>query len=722
MSSIAQIMQTFFAESRALLEQMEADLLGLEAEPGNADTLNAVFRGAHTIKGSAGLFGFDHVVGFTHVLETVLDHARDGQLLLGADIVGLLLECRDHIGQLLESAANEIEPDAATLAQGDALASRLHTFSGDPEHAALAVAVTDVAVQAQEGDAPAHGEDTWHISVRFDRDLFRKGLSPVPVLRCLSGLGELDYTATVTDSMPDASRMDPESCYIGLEIRLRSSASKAEIEDAFEFVREDCQLRILPPGSRVEDFMRLIEDLPEDRLRLGELLVDCGAVTPRELQSVLAAQEQERGRDGTTPPIGELAVQAQVAPAAVVKAALKKQQEARLRQSSEAQLIRVQSSKLDGLIDRVGELVIASAGVSQMASRIGENGLLESVSSMARLVEDIREDAMRLRMVEIGETFNRFRRVVRDTCHQLGKDIELRIEGGETELDKSLVEQIADPLTHLVRNAMDHGIEAADRRESAGKPPRGTILLSARHEGGHVLIEIADDGCGLDRDAILAKARERGMLEEDIEPGDHEIWNLIFAPGFSTAAQVSDLSGRGVGMDVVKRRIEALRGSIDIDSALGRGTTFRIRLPLTLAIIDGFLMGVACSHYVAPLDAVVECVELPEDDTHQGYLNLRGEVLPLLDLRRHFALGGQPPRRRSVVVIDHFGSKAGLMVDALEGELQSVIKPLGRLFQRLVGISGTTILGSGEVALVLDIPSLMTGVAAQPQHRPTHHH
>lgn len=710
MNAIERARQAFFGECRDLLVQMEEGLALLGINPGDRNALDAVFRAAHTIKGSGGLFDLDHLVDFTHQLEGVLGHARDGQLGFDADTVSLLLECRDHLDALVDFAVADAEPDVGSATTSRQLLSRLSDLLDD--HCVKALDNLLAPARPPTTTRWEDEADTWHISVRFGADMFHKGLSPVPVLRYLGSLGELVHVTTLTEAMPSAAEMDPEQCYLGLEIRLHSQASKAEIEGAFEFMRDECELRMLPPGSRIEDYLRLIDELPEDPKQLGEILVACGAVTERELSAMLALQAGSARAAEAGPPLGELAVRSGLAPPEVVDAALSRQQDARRQRANEGQLIRVQADKLDRLIDRVGELVVASAGVGQGAARIGEGGLLESVSAMARLVEDIREDAMRLRMVEIGETFNRFRRVVRDISRQLGKDIELSISGANTELDKSLVEQIAEPLTHLVRNAIDHGIEPAPLRAARGKPARGLIRLSARHEAGSVVIEIGDDGGGLDREHILTKGIERGLVAEGAELNDAQVWNLIFSPGFSTAAQVTGISGRGVGMDVVKRRIEALHGSVEIESEAGVGTTFRTRLPLTLAIIGGFLMGVSGRHYVAPLDTVIECVELPHGAGTNGYLDLRGEVLPLLHLRQHFFLGGSAGCRQSVVVVSSQGTKAGLVVDRLEGELQTVIKPMGELFSRLVGISGTTILGSGEVALLLDIPSLLTRVAS----------
>ena len=444
------------------------------------------------------------------------------------------------------------------------------------------------------------------------------------------------------------------------------------------------------------------------------MLVACGSVTQRELDESLSFQEYESARQEIPQPLGEIMVERQVVQPELVDAALTKQKEVRQRQAQEARFVRVHADKLDSLINLVGELVIAGAGVGLMAARNKDGAMMESVSGMARLVEDIRDGAMRLRMVEIGETFNRFRRVVRDVSKEIGKDIDLVIGGAETELDKTVVDKIGDPLTHLVRNAMDHGIESAEVRLARGKPAKGTLQLNAYHESGGIVIEVLDDGGGLNRERILAKARDKGLIQAGDSLADRDVWNLIFEPGFSTAEQVSNLSGRGVGMDVVRRNIEALRGTVEIDSHEGVGSTFRIRLPLTLAIIDGFLMRVADSHYVVPLDMVMECVELSTcGDRNEGcdYLNLRGEVLPLLRVKDHFKLKGRSGRRENVVVVTSAGRKAGLVVDELKGEFQAVIKPLGTLFERIRGISGSTILGSGEVALVLDVPALQDEAA-----------
>ncbi|OYY95206.1 MAG: chemotaxis protein CheA [Hydrogenophilales bacterium 28-61-23] len=705
---LGEALQTFFAESRGLLQDMEESLLRLESESDDAESINAVFRAAHTIKGSSGMFGLDAIVAFTHKVENLLDQVRNGAVPLKEGMIGLLLACRDHIERLLDFAAAGEEMDADARTHGEALTAQLSQCLGK----SATVPAEAVSPLESAGGRPMAG-DTWHISLRFGQDVLKNGMDPLSFLRYLGTLGEICHLATLADALPAAAEMDPECCYLGFELCLKSDVDKARIEAVFEFVRDDCDLHILPPGSKQADYLRLIAALPEDNARLGELLVASGAMTARELEMILTAQESAGASQATQKPLGEILVERQIVQPELVNAALSKQKDARNRQAQEAKFIRVHADKLDHLINLVGELVISGAGVGLQAARNKDATLMESVSGMARLVEDIRDGAMRLRMVEIGETFNRFRRVVRDVSKEIGKDIELVIEGEGTELDKTVVDKIGDPLTHLMRNAMDHGIEPAELRASRGKPVKGTLKLNAYHESGGIVIEVSDDGGGLNRERILAKAREKGLIPDDGgNLSDAEVWKLIFEAGFSTAEQVSNLSGRGVGMDVVRRNIEALRGTVDIESHAGLGSIFRIRLPLTLAIIDGFLMGVGDGHYVVPLDMVQECLELdPARSEQRDYINLRGEVLPLLRVKEHFGLGGRAGRRENVVVVNSAGRKAGLVVDELKGEFQAVIKPLAAMFAKVRGVTGSTILGSGEVALVLEVPALLTEAA-----------
>lgn len=716
--NLDEALQTFIIESRDLLQQMEDALLQIEQSPDDGDLINAIFRAAHTIKGSAGLFGLDHVVSFTHVAESVLDRVRDGELAIDAPLAALFLESCDFIGLLVDHIADGNQPGDHVHHHGENLLGRLKHYLASPQDKpAVTVPMAQEAILESDGGGQVE-TDNWHLSLRFGRDVLRNGMDPLSFIRYLATLGKIAHLVTLTDAIPAAADMDPESCYLGFEISFSSDIDKATIESVFDFVREDSKIRILPPRSKVSEYLELIRDLPEQEMKVGEILVKCGTLTAAELEAALRSQsgKQEHAR-----PIGEVLVESQLVQAPVVEAALEKQKQVKENRNAEASFIRVDANKLDELINLVGELIIAGAGANLIAQRAGMAELLEATATMSRLVEQVRDSALNLRMVQIGGTFNRFQRVVRDVSKELGKDIRLVISGEETELDKTVVEKIGDPLTHLVRNSMDHGIEPAEVRQQRGKPAQGMLKLNAYHDAGSIVIEVSDDGGGLNKDKILAKAIERGLVKPDQPLTDKEIYNLIFEAGFSTADAVSNLSGRGVGMDVVRRNIQALRGTVDIDSEPGRGATMRIRLPLTLAIIDGFLVGVGGCAYVVPLDMVVECIELTREDREaaqaqdRNYLNLRGEVLPYLRLRDLFEVEGQEPRRENVVVVQYGGHKAGLVVDDLMGEFQTVIKPLGKVFSQIKGIGGFTILGSGDVALILDVPRLMQQASGNEQ-------
>ncbi|MDD5030902.1 MAG: chemotaxis protein CheA, partial [Rhodoferax sp.] len=455
------------------------------------------------------------------------------------------------------------------------------------------------------------------------------------------------------------------------------------------------------------EYISLISMQPGEPARLGDMLVRCGTLTPKELDMALDKQA-----DTLAKPIGTILVEQGSVRPEVVEAALTKQKLVKETAATESKSIRVDAEKLDSLINLVGELIIAGASVNLIAHRSKVIELTESTSKLATLVEEVRDSALQLRMVRIGATFNRFQRVVHDVSRDLGKDVALQIDGEDTELDKTVVEKIGDPLMHLVRNCMDHGIESADIRQQRGKPVQGLVKLNAFHDSGSIVITVEDDGGGLKKDRILAKAVERGLVEAGHHLSDADIYGLVFEPGFSTAEKVTNLSGRGVGLDVVKRNITALRGTVGITSTEGVGTQVSIRLPLTLAIIDGFLVGIDKAVYAIPLDMIEECVAYSAEPGHD-YTNLRGEVLPFIRLRELFSVPGKPAKGENIVVLKHAGQKAGLVVDTLLGEFQTVIKPLGQMFAQSRCISGSTILGSGDVALILDVPQLVRQAMAK---------
>ena len=706
-------LQTFVVECRELLEQMEEALLIVEQAADDAEIINAIFRAAHTIKGSAGMFGIEPIVVFTHAAESVLDQVRSGDIAMCSVLAALFIEVHDHLSILINHIAEGTQPTGETDVQGKSLVERLEAYL----HPAVAnQAEVPVVHQAklEREESEAVGTDHWHISLRFGLEVFRNGMDPFSFIRCLSSLGNIVHLETIIDAIPAADRMDPESCYLGFEISFSSDADKLAIESIFNFVRSDCLIRILPPRSKISGYQQLIQELPEEEMRLGEILVRCGTLTQKELEHVLRLQLEHV--DNPQRPIGEVLVEQQLVRPPVVEAALEKQQQVKDSKKNEANLIRVDADKLDELITLVGELIIAGAGTNLIARRAKMADLIESTATLSRLVEEVRDSALALRMVPIGATFSRFQRVVRDVSKELGKDIDLVISGADTELDKTVVEKIGDPLTHLVRNSIDHGIEAAELRIARGKPAKGTLKLNAYHDAGSIVIEVSDDGGGLNKEKILSKAIERGLVSEGANLSDKEIYSLIFEAGFSTADTVSNLSGRGVGMDVVRRNIQGLRGTIDLDSIEGQGSTIRIRLPLTLAIIDGFMVGVGNATFVIPLDMVVECIELrawADDEGDGQYLNLRGEVLPYQRLRDHFDIEGDRVQRENVVVVRYGEHKAGLVVDKLMGEFQTVIKPLCKLFKGEKSIGGFTILGTGEVALIVDVLGLMQQVVGR---------
>jgi two-component system chemotaxis sensor kinase CheA len=671
---LAAAREGFLDEARDMLRQFEEGLLGLESDPDDAEVLNSVFRAAHTIKGTAGLFGCERVVAFTHDVETLLEAMRSGQLALSDEAMALLLNSRDQMEALL----------------GD-----VSSAHGDPELTERSVALSTAlrALQGGGADTDAHAASTaahsgctvhgWHVWIKFGPDALRNGMDPMSFLRYMGGQGKLTAVRLLQESVPDLQALDAEDCHLGFEALYERDATHAEIMSIFEFVVDDCELRVEPWGDGAAD------ELAEDSGLLEEAIeVVRGQVPAKADRSAEPVAAERRGGEGD------------------------RRKTPRDRRSDETRFVRVQADKLDHLIDLVGELVIASSGAQLVAQQEGSATFAEAAQRIRALVESARDGALALRMVPIGETFARFHRVVRDVSKLLGKQVELQITGADTELDKSMVEVIADPLMHLVRNSLDHGLETTEERIAAGKPERGIIALHAYHEGGQVIIEVTDDGRGLNRARIFQKAVERGLISADANLSDHEIDQLICAPGFSTADQVTDISGRGVGMDVVKRSIEQLRGQMQIASALGQGTTTQIRLPLTLAIIDGFLTSVAGTYYVLPMEIVAECIDVPQECLQDprkgvGYFNLRGEVLPFFDVAMLHQLHADPSGRRSLVVARDGMTRIGLIVDRLHGEYQTVIKPLSSLFRHLRAIAGSTILGSGDVALVLDVPALV---------------
>lgn len=696
---IAAAREGFLDEARDMLRQFEQALLAMEQDPQDTEAMNSAFRAAHTVKGTAGLFGYDAVVGFTHEVESLLESMRSGELPLTDEAMALLLQGRDQMERLLDEVGQgSSDPDVARTSEvlGEQLRSLRRQGATPPRGDRSSPDAAAPAIRGGDGDparATGGGEEAiWHLSLRMGQDALRNGLDPASFIRYLDSIGQVRGIRTIVESIPTLTAIDPESCYLGFEIRLASEADRATIEGVFEFLMEDCSLVVLAPDAQASDYDALLQSRAPDAASREALLahwlvLGAGGAVPaverRQAETERRANEPER-RTG----------------------------QKERRGNDEARFIRVRADKLDHLIDLIGELVIASSGAQMVARDEQSPRFSEAAQRINDLVQEARDGALGLRMMPIGETFSRFQRVVRDVSKQLAKDVELVINGGDTEMDKTMVETIADPLMHLVRNSLDHGLETPQERAAAGKPTQGRLSLNAYHESGSVILEVSDDGRGLNRERILGKAIERGLVAEDAQLDDEQVYQLIFMPGFSTAEQVTNLSGRGVGMDVVKRNVEALRGQIRVASRPGMGATIQIRLPLTLAIIDGFLTSVGGVSYVMPLELVAECLEVPPEchaDPQRiaGHFDLRGEVLPYLDIGRFYRHESVASGRRSLVLVRDGSTRVGLVVDRLLGEHQTVIKPLGQVFQDIRGLAGSTILGSGEVALILDVPALL---------------
>ena len=671
------VLPSFVAEASELLRDMEDGLLECTRGTPSDETINLIFRTAHTIKGSAGLFGLDAIVSFVHGVETLLDRVRLGEIALGPQLVQSLLSCKDHVAALIAGALEArhgVDPEL--LARSAQLLDELNESSGGKLTGGKAPGAAAPVATAPVASAVAGGG--WKISLRFSPDVLLTGMDPLAFIRYLTTFGTIAKLVVVDDDLPALSKLNAHKCYLGFEIELETQEDQARVEAAFEFVRDDCALKIEPLAGAAA-------------ASNGSASASSSAASPANATTPSAAASRA-GAGASSPPAQTRAARAPV--------------------SAESTTLRVDAARLDSLITRIGELMIAAAGASTAARRSSCAEVGESLSVLTSLVEEVRGGALQLRMVKIGETFNRFGRVVHDVSRELGKEIQLQVSGEDAELDKTLVEKIADPLTHLVRNAIDHGIEPADVRAERGKPAAGVVRLNAYHDSGTIVIEVSDDGGGLKRDKILAKAQERGLIDAGRTLTEAEIFNLIFEPGFSTAEQVTNLSGRGVGMDVVKRNITALRGEVSICSVEGAGTTMSVRLPLTLAIINGFQIGLGESMFVLPLESIEECIEFTSEAGHD-FTSLRGEVLPFIQLRDSFNIKAPPARRQSIVVVRHAGQRAGLVVDALHGESQTVIKPLGRMFRKAECVSGSSILGTGDVALILDVAVLVRQAVAR---------
>ncbi len=660
----------FREEASELLAELETSLLELEMRPADQEVIGEVFRALHTIKGSSAMFGFDDIAAFTHGLETIFDLVRNGEIPVTSELVGLTLLARDQIKTMLSASDAEKEAAESKTREIAVLLGRLALKK-----------TTEESRLAGRSDSPGNEpmperEATYRISFRPARETFQNGTNPIHLLNELSQLGECRAVAR-TGQIPPLAELDPSLCYLTWDVTLTTAWGINAVKDVFIFVVDDSELEIEVVNADGRENNGSGGETPGGR---GRSVANDDAAIPGNPGSSLVMQRlKETGSE---------------------------------RQSQESiSSIRVPAVKLDHLVNLVGELVTVQARLSQTAAGRNDDEFNTLAEEIERLIGELRDNTLNIRMLPIGSTFSRFRRQVHDLAIELGKEVEITTDGAETELDKTVIEKLNDPLMHLIRNCIDHGIELPDVRESAGKPRRGTVHLSAVHSGEMVLITIRDDGAGLDRDAILAKAAEKGIIAVNAEMPDRDIFALIFASGFSTSEEITTVSGRGVGMDVVRKGVDSLRGSISISSRQGMGTAITLKIPLTLAIIESLLVRIGRECYVLPLAMVEECLELTRADTvktHGRHLvNVRGQIIPYIRLRERFGIHDAVPEIEQVVVTEVEGRRVGLVVDHVIGEHQTVIKSLGRMFRDVAGMSGATILGDGTVALILDIPRLV---------------
>ena len=702
-----QYADTFKEEAYELLAELESSLLELEDRPDDMELVGRVFRAMHTIKGSGAMFGFDDIAAFTHQVETAFDQVRSGRLAVSKKMISLTLAARDQIKTMLDGAGQEGLVDAGVT---DRLIVDFKELLGQGETMSPAPQAADAVDLSSAEDTPAAADQvTYRIRFKPRQQIFANGTNPVALLHELSGLGKCEIVAH-TRNVPVLEDLDPECCYIFWDMILTTALGVNAIKDVFIFVEDDCELKIeiIDHGA--------MSGGDETYKKLGEILVERGDIALEDVQAILSTQKK----------VGELLVEKGLADPIQIQSALVEQQHVKetrevrkqkeeLTHAQEAGAsIRVPADKLDVLVNLVGELVTIQARLTETAAVRQEVELLSIAEEVERLTGELRDNALNIRMLPIGTTFNKFKRLVRDLSGELGKEIEMTTSGAETELDKTVIERLNDPLVHLIRNSIDHGIESPEAREAAGKPRQGKVVLAAIHSGDSVLLTIEDDGAGLNKETIFAKAVEKGMVSPDAELSDHEIYNLIFAPGFSTASKVTSVSGRGVGMDVVKRAIDALRGSIAISSRPGEGTIISVRLPLTMAIIESLLVQIGEDRFLIPLSLVDECIELTRADVAAAHgrdmATVRGHLIPYIPLRQKFSISGIVPDIEQVVITQVNGTRVGFVVDHVIGEHQTVIKSLGRAYKNVDGMSGATILGDGSVALILDIPQLVNSV------------
>lgn len=703
-TDLSQFQDAFFEESSEHLTTIEDGLLQLEQRPDDLDLLNRIFRAAHSIKGNSGMFGFTAVGQFTHKMETLLDQLRNGKLSVTPEITDILLRSTDQLKILIEAARGGAAPDTELLLQ---LERELGAAAeGGEAPGSVSSKGSQRSPTEPAAPSPPAGLHRFRITWAAPTWLFQRGLDPIRMIGELEELGTIVSRQLDTSRFPVFESLDPESCYLTWSLELETPKEQAVVEGVFDFVRDGGELHIEPCTAAIPS---MVATDPGEPKPLGEILVESGVVSRATLDKALSQQKR----------LGEILVEQHAATPQQISQALQKQGDTatQAKKGGDAASIRVDTGKIDKLINLVGELVITQSMLSSLGTRFDMSQLpvlVERVAQLERNTREIQERVMGIRMLPIGSTFSRFPRLVRDLSGKAGKKIQLLLSGEETELDKTVIESIGDPLTHLVRNSADHGLEPPEERLAAGKPELGTIRMNAFHEGGSICITVEDDGRGLNRDKILAKAIKQGLIADGEKLSDEQINGLIFRPGFSTADKITDVSGRGVGMDVVKKNIEALGGTVSIKTALGKGTTFTLKLPLTLAIIEGMTVRVGRESYIIPLVSILESIQPTASSvktiTGKGeVVEVRGSYHPIVRLSEAFSIQAdcQDPTKAILVMLETEQERVAVMVDELLGQQQVVIKSLEKNFRKVEGIAGATILGDGTVSFILDVRGLI---------------
>ncbi|WP_407177437.1 chemotaxis protein CheA [Bradyrhizobium sp. STM 3562] len=685
--------EIFRQEASELFETLEGALLDLCQRPDDRELVDSAFRALHTIKGSGAMFGFDKVAAFTHEFETAFELVRKGEIKPTQELIAVALSAKDYIRALIEA------PETTDAIIGEAILDDLKQFVA-PTAQRAEVATPATAEPAAAAEQRSAG---WRLHLEFDSHILCNGSNPLDLLEDLCKLGPC-FVVPVTDDVPLLDELEPEYCYLKWDVTLHADCEKSAIDDVFMFVADEMKLTLMPLTQAELPAQQPAPEAP----RQTPMQATAAEVTPAPTAAEPTPKAEPAAEPAATPKAEPVAKEVPPQPAARPET---RRDEVKRSEERGIATVRVQAERLDELMDRVGELVIAQARLSQLAAAGSDLSIKIIAEEIERLAASLRDTTMGARMVPIGSLFGRFRRLVHDLSRDLKKPVEFVTSGEDTELDKTMIECLADPLVHLIRNAIDHGIEDTSARAAAGKTEQGRIELHAVHSGAQVLVTVRDNGGGLNTARIRAKAEEQGLIAPGAALSDHEIHQFLFHPGFSTAQTVSALSGRGVGMDVVKRTIENMRGSIDLSTRPGQGTSVTLRLPLTLAIIEGLLIRVGEGRYIIPLSAVEECVELMAEDQRsrgRNFLNVRGNLVPFLRLREILHAAGEPELHQKTIIISTGETRVGLVADQIIGNHQTVIKSLSKLHSDVTIFSGATILGDGTAALILDVAQLVS--------------